>query len=181
METNKLSVKDWKRIVLGAIQIAVITSLGLYYLCASSYNIFVLCAVPITIGIISGLAVAGRSIKEAVLKWTFSIPLWWIAVILTAKSEINRRIAVQLTGYDDLTVGDGLGYMLATMFTMFWALVFLGTGVWYSGHREKNEKYRKILSVTQAVPINIVCAMLIIGHIILNIVLPPYRAGMHYT
>lgn len=151
---SKLAAKDWIRIALGAIQIAVIDSFGLYYLCALSYNIFLLCAVPIIIGFLCGLAVIGKSIKEAVLKWVFSIPLWWAAVLSVVKTEVNRRLTLQLTGYDDLTVGDGFGYMLAVMFVAFWTLVFIVVGVWFSGCGSKSEKQMKVFSAIQAVPIN---------------------------
>lgn len=178
---SKLSAKDRRRIALGAIQIAIIDSFGLYYLCALSYNIFLLYVVPITIGILCGLAIIGKSIKEAVLKWAFSIPLWWVAVLLVANTEVNRRLTLKLTGYDDLTVGDGFGYMLAVMFVVFWTLVFTGAGVWFSGYGKKSEKQLKVLYVIQAVPINIVCAVMIVGLVLLNILLPPYKAGVHYT
>lgn len=178
---SKSVAKDWRKIALGAIQIAVINSFGLYYLCALSYNIFLLCVVPIIIGILCGLAIIGRSVKEAVIKWAFSIPLWWAVVLPVVKTEVNSRLTLKLTGYDDLTVGDGLGYMLAVVFVAFWTLVFMGTCVWLSGYGKKSEKQMKAVSVFQAVPINIVCAVMIVGLVLLNILLPPYKAGVHYT
>lgn len=177
---SKLVAKDRRRIALGAIQIAVIDSFGLYYLCALSYNIFLLYVVPIVIGIICGLAAIGKTIKEAVLKWVFSIPLWWLSVLLIVKTGINRRLTLKLTGYDDLTVGDGFGYMLAVMFVAFWTMVFIGAGAWFSGYRKNSEKQLRVFLVIQAVPINIVRAIMIVGLIVLNIVLPPYKAGAHY-
>ena len=175
MKTSKLKAKDWRRIILGAVQIAVITFFGLYCLCALSYNIFLLVAVPVVIGMVGSLAVLGESIKEAAFKWVISIPLWWAAALPVAKTEVNKKLTLQLTGHDNSTVGDGLGYMLSIMFVGFWTLVFIGAGIWFSGYGRKSEKQMKVISIIQAVPINIVCAAMIAGLVLLNILLPQYK------
>lgn len=178
---SALTAKDRRRIILGAVQIAVIASLGLYYLCALSYNIFLLCAVPVVIGILCGLAVVGRTTKEAAHKWALSIPVWWAAALLAGGTGVSKRLPLQLTGYDDLAVGDGLGYMPAIMFAVFWVSVFIGAGVWFGRYGGKSQGQIKAFLIIQAVPINMVCAAMIVGLVALNIMLPPYNSVLLHT
>ncbi len=180
MGKGKMNRFDRGRIIMGAAQIALITSLGLYILCALSYSVILLCTIPVVIGAVAGVAVIGRSGKEVLLKWTLSIPMWLIAATAAVKSQVNVRLVLQLTGYDDMTVGEGLEFMLAILFVGFWSLVFMGAGDWFSCHEKFRARHR-IVFIIQAVPINIICVGVIAVLIALNFVLPAYRAGMHYT
>lgn len=149
---GKMNRFDLGRIIMGAAQIALLTSLGLYILCALSYSVILLCTIPVVIGAVAGVAVIGRSGKEVLLKRTLSIPMWLIAATAAVKSQVNVRLVLQLTGYDDMTVGDGLGFMLTILLADFWSLVFMGAGAWFSCHEKFRARHR-IVFIIQAVPI----------------------------
>lgn len=179
MEKAKLSGGDWGRAIMGAGQIAVIVSLGMYLMIAVTIDIGVMFRLSILIGALAGFAVVSGSGKVAAIKWVVSIPFSCILMLIAAKTMVNHRLSQALKVYGRWS-GDGFGIMIGIIIAAFCCLVFIGVGAWYSGYGKKSRKFRAVL-VIQNVLINIVCVGLIIIIVALNLTLPPYLPEINYT